>query len=161
MRDRKIDPGLYLDLGRDQLGYQLAAADAIQAKTGTWFAVGSTLMGLLVALIAFRHPLSGSAVRLALVATIPYLVMTAVTVPALFASNWRVGPNLDDLERDRRAAGWTELQTRWSAVRRLRDDWNHNEGPYDKRLGRMRVVAVSLACQTLLLVCLAGILIHG
>jgi len=30
------DPNLYLDLGRDQLAYQLNAADAIEAKTGTW-----------------------------------------------------------------------------------------------------------------------------
>jgi hypothetical protein len=155
------DPGLYLDLSRDLLSYQISSADAIDAKTGTWFAIGSTLMGLLVAVIAFRHPHSALSDWLAALATLAYLAMTASTLPTLFAAEWKIGPQVNALLRDRKAGKWTDPQTRWAAVHTIRDDYLCNKTPYRWRLRRMRAVAISLSCQTLLLAGLAWTLVHG
>jgi hypothetical protein len=149
------NPDLYLDLGRDQLGYQLGAADAIEAKAGTWFGVGSTLTGLLVALVALKPPTSGIGILLAVLAAVAYLAMAVASMVIFFGSAWGTGPKLDDLERNRQNDGWTDVQTKWVAFRRIRDDLRSNQTPYKKRLVGLRVIAVSLAAETLILALLA------
>jgi hypothetical protein len=155
MRLPATDPGLYLDLGRDQLGYQLGAADATEAKAGTWFAVGSTLMGLLVALVALKPPKSGMGITLAVLVVVAYLVMTGASMVVFFGSKWGAGPKLNDLLINREEGGWTDTETKWVAFKRIRDDFAGNEAPHRMRIFGMRIIAVSLACQTLLLSLLA------
>jgi hypothetical protein len=150
-----IDPGLYLDLGRDQLAAQLGAADAVDAKSGTWFAVGSTLAGLEAALIALKHPTAAWPIILAVCAAIAYATMTVTAMAGFLSPHWAVGPKVGDLEDARRRNGWDEVQTRWVTARMYRDAWNENREPYRVRLVELRTMAISLALQTLLLGALA------
>jgi len=155
------DPGFYLDLARDQLSYQLSAADAVEAKAGTWFGVGSTLAGLLVAVLALKPPHSHWGIGLAALAGAAYIAMAVASMVIFFGSRWGTGTDVERLELDRQQHGWTDVQTKWVAFNRIWVDYTRNRTPYCLRLWGMRAVALSLFCQTLSLGVLALLLALG
>ena len=117
--------------------------------------MGSTFTGLLAALVALKAPSSAVGIGAAVLAAVAYAVMTAASMVIFFGFAWRTGPNLEQLERDRKDNGWTELETKWVAFTTLRSDYTSNKGAYGWRLVGLRIIAVSLGLETLLLAFLA------
>jgi hypothetical protein len=62
------DLGIALDLARDQLGYRLNAADALDAKTGGIFGSACTIAGILVAILVFKSTTAWTMLEAALAA---------------------------------------------------------------------------------------------
>jgi hypothetical protein len=110
------DPAHLTDLARDQLGYLLASADAAETKTGIVFGVGSTLLGLLVAIVALRPPSTPWSIGSASAAGATYLTLTVFCLFVYRTDKWRMGPNVRLLARKWRtrtaeANKWAVLQT--------------------------------------------------
>lgn len=151
------DPQLAYDTARDQLSYQLAAADSIVAKGGTFFAVGSTLVG--VALLALRPGLSWVAWLALTSMALSYTIMTAISVRLFGEEKWWDGPDVRALARDLFVR--PDVECKWRATRTLVDHRDGNQGAYKKRLRALRVTGWSLVIETLSLVALGLIVARG
>lgn len=95
---RAADNRLALDVPRDRLRNQVAFTDAIEAKVSILFAAGSTLVGLLAAVLALAPSLSqaSSAVMIA-VAVVCYALLTVVWWRGGGPGEWSIGPNVGDV----------------------------------------------------------------
>ena len=70
------DPGLAYDAAKDQLSYQLDAADTLSSTGGVFLGVGSTVAGIAVALLALRPKEPFGAWLLSGVLAVSYLILT-------------------------------------------------------------------------------------
>jgi hypothetical protein len=151
------DPTLLTDLARDQLGYLLGSADAAETKTGIFFGVGSTLVGLLVAIVALKPPRTPWSIGCASGAGATYLTLTVFCLWVYRTDKWRLGPDVRLL-----AGKWrtrTAEANKWAVLQTLLMDYTDNTKPYGHKLLRTRVGATLLLAETLALgglaVCIA------
>jgi hypothetical protein len=140
------DPLLLCDIARDQLTVQSAAGDTAEAKTGIYFGVGSTLVGILVAIIAFRPPNNLYTAALAGLAAAIYIALTGVCLLVFRQDKWYIGPDLRIL-----AERWPNRSVdlnKWTTVQTLITHYDHNEKPYNRKLRRVQWAARLLAAET-------------
>ena len=145
------DPQLAYDQAHDQLANQLAAVDSLAAKGGAFLAVGSTLVGIAVAVIALKPGEHAAAIVVLAIIVLAYLTMTYCTVRIFGERAWRQGPSAVEIATDLRS-GTSEIECKWRATRTLLLDRAANQGPYETNLRRTRVTAWMLVAETLALV---------
>lgn len=153
------DPALMIDLVRDQLAFQAAGADAAETKAGIYFAVGSTLLGVLVAVVALNPPATPWAVGCACAVAAWYVVLTVLCLAVYRAEKWQIGPDVRDL-----AATWGTRSARGNqaaVLQTLLRDYNHNLTPYSHKMIRTRYSAICLAAETLSLGLLSLVVARG
>jgi hypothetical protein len=146
------DPQLAYDGARDQLAFQLAAVDSIVAKGGVFLGVGSTLMGIGVAVLALKPGFPWAA-WLALAGTgVTYITMTVSSVRLFGRENWLDGPNVRELARDLYLR--SEAEVKWRATLTLLRQRERNQAPYKRRLRMLRLAAWCLVLETMALLAL-------
>lgn len=100
------DPDLFYDLAKDRLSTQLDFIDAVDNKIGMLFSVSSALMGILVAVVAFK----ATGTKTGKVTTADwvlvgvsggfYLLVAATTVFGYYGRQWGTGPKLEQVYKD-------------------------------------------------------------
>jgi disulfide bond formation protein DsbB len=148
------DPSLILDLAREKLNRQIDGADAITSKTGLFFGVGSTLTGILVALLAFRKVSGWIPAVLVVVAVVAYLVMTVCSLFVFRKAKWKVGPSLDEVATDWAAS--TDAAVALRISRTFQEAISLNEDSYGRKIAGLSIALWCLFIQTLVLLVLGG-----
>jgi hypothetical protein len=151
------DPQIPYELARDQLANQLTAADTIVAKGGTFLAIGSTLAGIAVAMLALKPGLHPAAFAVLGIVVLTYLVMTYYSVGLFSQEDWNQGPVVRIVANDLRA-GKSEIECKWLGTATLLADRDLNQKPYKKRLTSLRITAWMLVVETMALLALGLVL---
>jgi hypothetical protein len=117
-----------IDLVRDQLSFQAVGADAAETKPAIYFAVGSTLQGVLVAVVALNPPAPPWAFGCASAVVASYVVLTVLCLAVYRAEKWQIGLDVRNLaaRRGTRSASGNQA----AVLQTLLRDSNHNLTPY-------------------------------
>jgi hypothetical protein len=154
------DPSLLIDLARDQLGYQQGAADAAETKVGIYFGVGSTLLGVLVAIVALKPPHTFWTITAACAVTASYVALTVASLSAYWDDEWKLGSDVRKV-----ADLWPKRTPRANQLHTLQtvvSDYEYNKaGPYKSKLFRSRASAYALTAETATLATLAWLIALG
>jgi putative flippase GtrA len=154
------DPSLLIELARDQLGYQQGAADAAETKAGIFFGVGSTLLGVLVAIVALKPPHTAWSIAAACAVTASYVVLTGASLWAYRTDEWKIGPDIRKV-----SDVWPKrsLQTnKLAALQTVLTAYEYNDRTsYRHKMKRAQVTAYALFAETLTLGVLALLIALG
>jgi hypothetical protein len=140
-----------LGLARDNLGHQISSADSLQATTGVLYGVSTTLVGIMVAIVALKPHLPGWAWVPAAVLLACYVAATAVVVRKWRGQIWYVGVDVHEYVNLR----GKDEDALWRVVKTILAAIESNHTLYAKRVWALRAAVVSLALETAALVAVA------
>jgi hypothetical protein len=149
----RVNGQLVLELARDKLQYQLSFADALDAKLATLFAVGSTLIGLLAAVLALGSISNAEAEAALLSISIAlYGLLTVLWWLVGRPKRFSFGPQIDDSEKGKGARSTAEELGEEAFARVLIQDYlsycQMNESTMDRKDCGVQVAFVLVALET-------------
>jgi Zn-finger nucleic acid-binding protein len=140
------DADVAFELARDAIGFQLDAADGLDAKIATLMAVGSTLFGIAAAILAVK-PLGNLTVALVAVSVgIPWVAISLLSVRAYQVVQFDACPDLKKVWSD-----YKELEVnaiKWKAADTLKDYYDKNLASIDAKADAVTFGLFALIVET-------------
>jgi hypothetical protein len=119
------DPEVMYDLARDRLDRQLGSIDAVDAKLGINFSIGSGLIGVAAGVYAL-NPATGWPPVVS--TTVLYVALTCVCLLGLRLRKWRTGPQIEQVYQDH--IDFTAPVMKWRTSDTLVNHYHCNEADY-------------------------------
>lgn len=141
------NPQLLFELASSQLDQQMAAIDAIDAKVGVLFSLGSAQAALSAAFLALNPTLMRGQGLPLLVGVAAYLAIAVISIWVLWSRSWRAGPELKDLA-ERYVAGADESSVRADATKGLIEAFSQNDPAITWKLRGLRAALGGVFIQT-------------
>lgn len=151
------DPSVMVDLTKDQLDHQLSAVDAVDAKLGTILSTGSTVLGIVAAVLALRPFVSTQPQPFSLahwlvlgLTLLTYLILAIVSVIELWDRTWNIGPRPRDVEPDFRHEAPKE-KILWGLAARYNADYELNAKRLARKITMLQIGLCALVAESLLI----------
>lgn len=125
------DPDLAFELARDAIGFQLDAADGLDAKVATLMAVGSTLVGIAAAILVVKPLEDLTIALLALSVGTPWIAISLLSVRAYRVVQFEACPDLEKVWSDYKLLDVKAIK--WKAADTLKEYYNKNLDSIDAK----------------------------
>jgi len=150
----ELSPDLMLSIARERLARQLSFLDSLDTKLAALLTGGSTLLGLLAAVLALRPAEAGVGGWVALAfASLAFAVLAHNAITHLDPRRWAIGTDVDLLWGDH--FHQDEHLLRWETAMDYLLYYEENEPKYSAKVDAVRRASKALVIETAAL--LAGL----